>query len=154
MVNITGTTRPGFDWQFDNFGELAERRRAPRVGLRGGRRKRHATIDRFWARVQKTATCWVFTGARCSAAGHVHLTREDGSRVYAHRYSYEVHHGPIPAGLVVMHRCDVPACVNPDHLELGTQRDNIHDAIAKGRFAPWAHPNTVAARHRRGRAAV
>lgn len=136
-------------------GKLDVRRRAPRVGLRGGRRKRHSTVDRFWARVQKNSDgCWLFAGALSNQAGHVHLTREDGSRVYAHRYSYELHNGCIPAGLVVMHVCDVGRCVNPDHLKLGTQRDNVHDAIAKGRFRPWAHPNTIAAKHRRGRAHV
>lgn len=128
------------------------RRRAPRVGLLGGRRKRHSTIDRFWARVQKSDRldgCWLFAGAVCNQAGHVHIAREDGSRIFAHRYSYELHHGPIPAGLVILHSCDVPRCVNPAHLSAGTQRDNIHDAIDKGRFAPWDHPNTVAARHAR-----
>lgn len=125
-------------------------RRAPRVGLLGGRRKRHSTVERFWARVQKNADgCWLFDGAPCNPAGHIHLSREDGSRVYAHRFSYELHHGTIPDGLVVMHTCDVPRCVNPAHLTVGTQRDNVRDAIDKGRFAPWHHPNTVAARYAR-----
>ena len=131
---------------------VARKRRAPRVGLLGGRRKRHSSIDRFWARVQKSPDadgCWLFAGAVCNQAGHLHISRDDGSRALAHRYSYELHHGPIPAGLVVMHTCDVPRCVNPAHLTLGTQRDNIRDAIDKGRFAPWHHPNTVAARHAR-----
>lgn len=146
MVNITISTGCSSDWQ------SAKRGRAPRVGLRGGRRVKHSTIDRFWARVQKPDRpdgCWIFAGAVCNQAGHVHIAREDGSRVFAHRYSYELHHGPIPAGLVVMHACDVPRCVNPAHLSAGTQRDNVHDAIDKGRFAPWDHPNTVAARHAR-----
>ncbi len=126
------------------------KRRAPRVGLLGGRRKRHSTIDRFWARVQKNPDgCWIFAGAKTSPGGHIYLSREDGSRVSAHRFSYELHVGPVPAGLVVMHSCDVPACVNPDHLRAGTQKQNVHDAIAKGRFSPWQHPNTVAARHAR-----
>lgn len=129
-----------------------DRRRAPRVGLLGGRGKRHRTIDRFWARVQKNPNpdgCWIFAGAPCSLAGHVHISLDDGRRMYAHRFSYELHHGPIPAGLVVMHSCDVPACVNPAHLSVGTQRDNVHDAIDKGRFSPWTHPNTVAAKQQR-----
>lgn len=131
------------------------RRRAPRVGLLGGRRKRHSTVDRFWARVQRQPDgCWHFAGAVCNQAGHLHIAREDGTRALAHRFSYELHHGPIPVGLVVMHTCDVGRCVNPAHLTLGTQADNVHDAIAKGRFKPWAHPNTVAAKHRRGRAHV
>lgn len=128
-----------------------KKRRAPRVGLLGGRYVRRSTVDRFWARVQKNPNggCWVFTGAKCCPGGHIYFAREDGSRVSAHRYSYTLHRGSIPSGKVVMHTCDVPACVNPAHLRIGTQRDNVHDAIAKGRMQPWAHPNTVAARHRR-----
>ena len=113
-----------------------KKRRAPRVGLLGGRNKRHSTIDRFWARVQRSEDgCWLFAGAVCNQAGHVHFTRADGSRVYAHRFSYQLHHGRrrIPAGLVVMHSCDVPRCVNPAHLSVGTQKQNVHDAMGKGR---------------------
>lgn len=130
----------------------AKRGRSPRVGLLGGGGKGHSTIDRFWARVQKSdrpGGCWIFAGAVCNQAGHVQIAREDGSRAYAHRFSYELHHGPIPAGLVIMHACDAPRCVNPAHLSAGTQKDNVHDAIDKGRMAPWSHPNTVAARHAR-----
>lgn len=129
-----------------------KRKRAPRVGLLGGRRKRHSTIDRFWARVQKTEDgdgCWLFAGAKWSPGGHIYFAREDGTRVSAHRFSYELHHGPVPDGMVVMHTCDVPRCVNPAHLLAGTQRDNVHDAISKGRFRPWEHENTVAALRRR-----
>lgn len=111
-----------------------KQRRAPRTGLLGGRYKRHSTVDRFWARVQKNPDgCWLFAGAKWCPAGHIYLAREDGSRVSAHRFSYELHFGPIPKGLVVMHSCDVPRCVNPAHLSVGTQRDNVHDAMAKGR---------------------
>lgn len=128
------------------------KRRAPRVGLLGGRRKRHSTVDRFWARVQKNPgpdACWLFTGAKCCPGGHIYFAREDGSRVSAHRFSYQLHRGAIPKGKVVMHTCDVARCVNPAHLRVGTQKENVHDAIQKGRFAAWTHPNTVAARARR-----
>lgn len=62
-------------------------------------------------------------------------THRDGKRVhwYAHRRAWEDAHGPIPAGLVVRHRCDTPTCVNPDHLELGTQKQNVEDRDRRGR---------------------
>lgn len=79
-----------------------------------------------------------------------------GQRFRAHRYSYELAYGPIPAGLVVCHRCGTPECVNPDHLFVGTQADNVLDAISKGRIGSKlccanGHPKTAENLKRRPR---
>lgn len=86
---------------------------------------------RFWQRVEKTDGCWRWTGP-LHAFGYGLIWR-GGNNVGAHRISWEIHVGPIPDGLFVLHRCDNPPCVRPDHLFLGTQADNIHDMVAKGR---------------------
>lgn len=86
----------------------------------------------FWEKVTKTESCWYWTGYchRRSGYGHVRV----GSRmVHTHRVIWEFTHGPIPAGLCVLHTCDAPPCVNPAHLFLGTQLDNIADRDEKGR---------------------
>lgn len=77
--------------------------------------------------------CWEWTGGRHSYGYGVFMLPGSDKHVRAHRYSYERTYGPIPDGLVVMHKCDNPPCVNPDHLQLGTKRDNIWDAVIKGR---------------------
>jgi len=89
--------------------------------------------DRFWDKVQKSDGCWIFTGA--NAKGYGVIGRCDGTHeyVYAHRLSWELHHGPIPDGLCVLHHCDTPRCVNPEHLWLGTIADNNRDMSQKGR---------------------
>jgi hypothetical protein len=82
--------------------------------------------------------CWLWTGSikpngygNCGSAGRSHN---------AHRLSYELHVGEIPAGMVIRHRCDTPSCVNPDHLISGTQLENIQDCIAKGRARRGVFP--------------
>jgi hypothetical protein len=110
--------------------------RRPAVGLRGGRYLRYSAADLLAARTDRGPSCWLVTGY-AMPNGYVQVdTRDNGTkrRVYAHRLAYELVHGPIPAGLSVLHSCDNPRCVNPAHLSVGTQRDNVHDAIRKGRF--------------------
>lgn len=75
----------------------------------------------------------------------------DGSRLdRAHRYSYKTFRGEIPKGLIVMHKCDIPACVNPVHLQLGTYQDNVDDAISKKRFKSNANWGTEGALCKKG----
>jgi hypothetical protein len=89
--------------------------------------------ERFWAYVQKTASCWVWTGTQ-SDNGYGRIWGK-GRHIKAHRFSWELHNGPIPEGMHVCHKCDTPACVNPEHLFLGTASDNMRDMVAKGRHS-------------------
>lgn len=96
----------------------------------------HLDINRFWSKVAKgnSAECWDWIG-NLYKDGYGQVMINKTSR-RAHRISYELTVGPIPAGMVIMHKCDNRKCVNPNHLCLGTQKENIHDMIAKGRKAP------------------
>lgn len=87
--------------------------------------------ERFWRKVRKTRSCWVWIGARNDKSyGHL---RVDGKDMYAHRWSWILANGAIPDGLLVLHKCDRRWCVKPDHLFLGTHKDNSADMWAKGR---------------------
>ena len=88
-------------------------------------------IDRMMSKVNKTDYCWIWTGAK-KPSGYGNFWM-DGRYYNTHRASYLLHRGEIPDGLVVMHKCDNPSCVNPDHLSIGTSRDNVRDMMAKGR---------------------
>lgn len=132
------------EWKvnYEPVGQTVEARRTgadafPRVSWRG----QQSIVDRFWARVNKTETCWLWTGTILSHGyGQIslgHPSTPGSKRWRAHRFSWELHRGTIPDGLVVCHTCDNPICVRPDHLFLGTQADNVHDSSRKGRKNAW-----------------
>lgn len=85
----------------------------------------------FWAKVQRTDSCWIWTACK-NDKGYGNL-RIRGKGCLAHRVAYQFTFGDIPKGMNVLHKCDNPACVNPNHLWLGTLADNNRDMIAKGR---------------------
>ena len=83
-----------------------------------------SSVERFWAKVEKTETCWLWTAAVNRVGGYGHF-RVGLRTVYAHRLSYEWANGPIPDGLTIDHLCRVTTCVRPSHLEVVTNRENI-----------------------------
>lgn len=102
--------------------------------------------DRFEAKFQARAPgeCWEWTGALSDGRyGSIGLDHT-GRMGLAHRVSYEIYKGPIPAGLIVCHRCDNTKCVNPGHLFLGTHKDNMDDCLKKGRRAQIGETTTTA----------
>jgi hypothetical protein len=88
-----------------------------------------AKMERFWNKVYKTESCWLWVGAK-TPKGYGQFCHEGKIR-RAHRLAYVLAFGEIPAELFVCHKCDNPSCVRPKHLFLGTNRDNVMDAIAK-----------------------
>lgn len=84
-----------------------------------------STIDRFWSYVDRQDVCWLWTGSLTeSGYGRFSIGGRAGTVVRAHRFSYEMHVGAIPAGLDLDHLCRVRRCVNPSHLEPVTRREN------------------------------
>jgi hypothetical protein len=88
-------------------------------------------VETFMSRVEKSADCWLWKG-NVNANGYG-TCRTSGIVARAHRASWTLAHGEIPKGMQVLHRCDNPPCVNPDHLFLGTHIDNMIDKASKGR---------------------
>ena len=92
---------------------------------------------KFFAKVNKTDSCWLWTGAKWQDKTKRRLgygkAYSCGKIRKAHRVSWEISNGNIPDGLCVLHKCDVPLCVNPEHLFLGTVVDNVKDMVSKNR---------------------
>ena len=100
--------------------------------------------QRFWTKVQKSDGCWLWTATKTKGYGMI----EGPNRVpmQAHRVAWRLTFGEIPPGLSVLHHCDVPLCVNPAHLWLGTQKENLQDAERKGRRNGFQKMNLAAPR--------
>lgn len=101
--------------------------------------RKESAEDRFWRRVDRNgpvvipdSPCWLWSGSTLVDTGYGQFFFR-GKNEGAHRVSWRIAGGDIPAGLNVLHRCDVRSCVNPAHLFLGTQQDNVKDCAAKGR---------------------
>lgn len=90
--------------------------------------------ERFWSKVDKQGSteCWPWTASVVKNLGYGQFGM-GGTMMRSHRVAWELSNGPIPAGMFVLHKCDNPPCCNPQHLFLGTQTDNMQDALAKGR---------------------
>lgn len=98
-----------------------------------------SAVQSYLKKVVVKDGCWAWNGAKtCDGYGRVNNGRNK-SPIGAHRVSWFIHKGKIPRGLFVLHKCDNPECTNPDHLFLGTQRDNIIDAFKKGRIDNFNH---------------
>ena len=103
----------------------------------GSRGPRTTQEQRFWSKVDKSGDCWLWTACRgVKGYGQFYIQIDRGSprlKTSSHRFSYQLVAGAIPDGMQVLHRCDTPACVRPDHLFLGMPRDNTLDMLTKGR---------------------
>jgi hypothetical protein len=97
--------------------------------------------DRFWEKVKKSDGCWEWRGAK-NKHGYGNL-KYQGKYLGAHRVSWELTNGLLPKGVSVLHKCDNPSCVRPDHLFLGDHGTNARDMVAKGRSRMQAQPETV-----------
>ena len=114
-------------------------------GRFSSKRNRHYVIvpilEKFFSKVKKTESCWLWLGSKNNKGYGLLAVSKIGRKSdvqLAHRVSWWIHNDHIYDGLQVLHKCDNPICVNPDHLFLGTQSDNIRDCVTKNRhWAPW-----------------
>lgn len=86
---------------------------------------------RFWKKVLKSENCWIWSGGNNGTYGTIQIY---GRAYYAHRVSFELNGNVIEENKVIMHSCDNPLCVNPNHLFMGSQLDNMRDKMNKGRY--------------------
>lgn len=107
-------------------------------------RPRLDPIHNWESKVKKTETCWLWTaGLDKDGYGKFAIGLGGKAQIHtrAHRFAYEIFVGPIPVGMVVCHRCDNPPCARPEHLFLGTPKDNNDDKVTKGRHVRlWGTP--------------
>ena len=93
--------------------------------------KHDTSTSRFWSYVQKTESCWIWSGYKKRGYGALKI---DGKFIAAHRLSFYLHNGYMPN--ICMHTCDNPPCVNPEHLVDGTPQENRLDCVRKNRHNP------------------
>jgi hypothetical protein len=99
----------------------------------GGIRNTGSVAERFWARVSKGDGCWEWQGSVGSHGyGQLSSSPPNKRMLTTHRLSWELHHGEVPDGLMVLHHCDNKQCVRPDHLYVGTHSDNLRDMWQRG----------------------
>ncbi|MBI2934659.1 MAG: HNH endonuclease [Chloroflexi bacterium] len=99
------------------------------------------SVDRFWGKVTKSDGCWLWNGAE---GAHGYGSINYGGKHYRpSQLSYTLHHGTIPQGFEILHTCDTPKCVRPDHLLLGTHADNMRDMTIKGRNGFKVKPGSI-----------
>lgn len=108
-------------------------------------RKPVPPVHRFLQKIEFTEGCWIWAGGTNGRYGifGAGSSRDNREQVYVHRYAYTLWCGEIPDGMNVCHTCDVPLCVRPEHLFLGTQADNLQDMVRKRRHSWQAHPERV-----------
>lgn len=91
-------------------------------------------IPLFWAKVNKTQSCWLWTASK-DGMGYGLFGIQPRRIKRAHIISWILHRGSVPNGMLVLHNCDTPSCIRPDHLHLGTIQDNMDERNAKSRHA-------------------
>lgn len=88
-------------------------------------------LSRFLSKVEQQDDCWLWKGSQVCGYGQFSVGTKS---IRAHRFAYAVYKGSLKSGLIVMHNCDNPLCVNPKHLTQGTQSKNIRDCVKRGRY--------------------